>query len=109
MSASIRNHLAALAGLKKANTQRRKAIIKDSPPELIKCISECCYNCLNSALPLKKAQFTKLRRHKTILRRLASKKLSIKAKKKIINQKGGFIAPLLTALLTAVASKLLQT
>jgi hypothetical protein len=109
MSASIRKHLEALKSLKKATTKRRKNIIKESPPELIRCISECCYNCLNSALPLKKAQFSKLRRHKTILRRLASKKLSIKAKKKIINQRGGFIAPLLTALLTAVASKILQT
>jgi len=50
-------------------------------------------------------QKSKLKRHKKALRDLAKKKVSLKRKRQII-QKGGFLAPLLSAVVPAIASLL---
>jgi hypothetical protein len=108
MSARVKKYLKELKTLRRACPKKRRLIINDAPPEMIDCISECAMNCLNNAVKLTKGQFTKLRRHKSTLRKLASKRVSRKTKKQALNQTGGFLAPLLTAILTALASRLLQ-
>jgi hypothetical protein len=108
MHSKVKQYLDDLKQLQRSSPAKRKALFKNAPPQLIDCISECCSNCLNRAVPLKKAQFVKLKRHKKLLRKLASKKVSKQIKKKLLSQQGGFIAPLITAILTAVATKLLK-
>jgi hypothetical protein len=107
MSARLKKHMAALKQLAKATPSKRKALIAKCTPQLIDCISECALNCLNNALPMKKRHFERLKRHKKNLRLVARKSTSRKIKKKTLSQTGGFIVPLLTAVLTAIASNLI--
>jgi len=108
MSARLRKHLEELKQLRASTPNKRKFILKNCSGGLVDCISECAYNCLNNALPLKPAQFKKLKRHRKVLRKLASKKISRAAKKRALNQKGGFLVPLLTAVLSVLAEYLLK-
>lgn len=103
----VKTHLKELVRLKNATAQRRKCMLKNCSPQLVDCLAECALNCLNNGLPLKKAQFTKLKRYKKTLRKIASKKIS-REKKKALIQTGGFIGPLITAVITALASNLLR-
>jgi len=48
----------------------------------------------------------KLKKHKRQIRKVADKKVSAATKKKILVQKGGFLLPLLSAVLPAIASLL---
>jgi hypothetical protein len=108
MPKRVKRHLEELVSLKKATPKRRKCILENCSPQLVDCLAECASNCLNNGLPLEKAQFAKLKRYKKILRQIASKKVSRKTKKKHLVQKGGFIVPLITAVLSALASNLLR-
>ena len=61
----------------------------------MQCLCECALNILHGNVPLTTAQKQKLRCHKNTLRTLGSKKISLtKKKKKLVNQKGGFISAL---------------
>lgn len=108
MSARIKRHLKELVALKNATNNRRKSLIKNCSPQMVDCISECALNCLNNGVPLRPAQFAKLRRFKKVLRKIASRKVSRKKKIKTLTQTGGFIGPLLAAVVTAVASNILR-
>jgi len=73
--------------------------------DLIKCICDCTLNVLKGNVRVPPKQKSKLKRHKKALRDLAKKKVSLKRKRQII-QKGGFLAPLLSAVVPAIASLL---
>ena len=81
-----------------ATPQTRKKLVKNSPSEVINCVSECCQNVLKN-VHLSSAQKKKLYPSRQHLRRLASKSISVKKKKHILNQKGGFLSLLAPALL----------
>jgi hypothetical protein len=46
----------------------------------------------------------KLQKYKVVLRKVADKRVPLSSKKRLIVQKGGFLLPLLTAVLPALAS-----
>ena len=70
-------------------------------------MSECCPNVLKGNVPLNTAQKVKLSRHKHNLRKLLTKKASIKASKKIL-QRGGFLVPWLLLYLAYLAAFLME-
>ena len=78
-----------------------KAILKNATPQLIHTLCECCHNVLKGNVPLTKHQKTRLRRHKTSLRELTKKKLTVKKRKQIL-QRGGFIGALLGPVLSVL-------
>lgn len=102
----VRQNLKELRRLSKANSKQRKVIINKANDDLIASICEIAHNTLNRNVPLSNKQFTKLRKHKHIVRRLSKKGESIKNKRKIIKQKGGFLPLLIAPLLAALATKL---
>ncbi len=65
---------------------------------------ECIKNILNGNVPLDKAQLSQLRKYKTTLRSLANKCIAAKEKKRVLKQRGGFIATLLPIALSALGS-----
>ena len=83
----------------------KKRYIKTSDKQLVDAISECCLNILNGCVPLSVAQKAKLKRNKNNLRKLSSKKLSLK-KKRTILQKGGFLSAILTPALALLGGLL---
>jgi intracellular sulfur oxidation DsrE/DsrF family protein len=87
------NHLQVL---KTSKARLRKAIIKTCDSELVKTISECVLNVLRGNVTLAACQ-NKLQQFKVPLRSLADKK-------RLKNQGGGFIVPLLSAILPTIAS-----
>jgi hypothetical protein len=103
MSQRLKDHAAVLGRLVKGRNKQRLKIISKCDDELIKCLSECAQNTLNSNVPLTPNQLKKLACHKKIVRCLACKNTTLKAKrKKILKQTGGFLLPLLVPILTAI-------
>jgi len=102
---TIKKNLKQLKRLSKAKAKERTSIINNADDELIKSICEIAFNTLNRNAPLSNTQFRKLSKHKHIVRRLSKKGESIKKKKAIIKQKGGFLPLLITPLLALLAAK----
>ena len=95
----IKKHGSMVMAMMQATPQTRKKLVKDSPSEVIRCVSECCHNVLKGNVHLSSAQKKKLYPNRQHLRRLASKSISVKKKKNILNKKGGFLSLLAPALL----------
>ena len=83
--------------------KKRRDIITKCDNDLTCSLSECFHNVLKGNVPLTPAQKVKLRRHKHNLRKLSTKKTSIKARKNIL-QRGGFLGTLITPILNVLGS-----
>jgi hypothetical protein len=92
--------------LAKAKPSQRKAILETADNELILCLCECILNIINGNIPLKAQELSKLIKHKTNLRHLASLKTPTKRRREILVQKGGFLPAVLMPIL-GIASQLL--
>jgi len=84
----------------------RKAILKVLDAQRIKSICECALNLLQGNIPLKdKRKVQKLRKYKSILRRLAARGESwVKKRRYLVQKGGGILIPILlsAALQTAL-------
>jgi len=68
----------------------------------VKSISECVLNVLRNNLQLSACQKKRLQKFKGSLRTLADKRVTISGKKRLINQRGGFLVPQLSAILPII-------
>lgn len=83
----------------------RKKILQKIDIKCIKAICECCLNTLQGNVPLTKSQKKSLSRHKSTLRKLQDRKVSLVKKRKLIIQKGGgFLSVLIPAALSVISS-----
>ena len=107
MSAVIERALPLLETLVASKPILRKAIIDHASPDLINAISEIVWNTLKGVITLTPDQKRRLSRHKEEFRSLVNKRLSIKKKRKIINQKGtgAGLAALIPIALTLLAGR----
>ena len=87
-----------------AEPKLRKAIISNCNKELVNSISECILNVLNGNVKLTSCNTRKLRKHRVTLRKVIDKRVLLSTKKKLVVQRGGFLLPLLSAVLPAIAS-----
>jgi hypothetical protein len=83
-------------------------LLESASDELIKAIVECAVNTLNGNHKLSKEEKGKLNKFKIRLRALVEPMFSFKRKRKLIVQKGGFIVPLLTSILSGVIGALIN-
>ena len=79
------NYSLKVEALKKRQFLTNLATKKD-----IEAVSECTINLLKGNIPLSKTQYDKFYKCKDAIRTLANRKNSLKTKKEIINQRGGF-------------------
>ena len=93
----LRKNASTLKLLHKAKPSLRKAILTTASPELIRCICDCALNVLHRNIAITPHCKQKLSRHKTSLRKLTDKKVSLNTKRKILQQ-GGFLRLILSAL-----------
>jgi len=93
--------------LKTAEPKLRKAIISNCNKELVNCISECVLNVLNGNIKLTGCVTRKLQKHKAALRKISDRRVPL-SKKKLIVQRGGFLVPLLSAILSTLASLIVR-
>ena len=104
--------LPTLSALSRAKTkQQRSRILAKCKTCVYKAIAEIAKNTLASNIPLSPAQYSKLKAHKSSIRKLAQKG-SLRSKQELINQSGGFLPSLLipavTFLAEIVAKKLIK-
>lgn len=94
--------------LSRANPKLCSAIMKNADPELIKTISEIALNILAGNNKISNKSRKKLSRYKRQMRRLACSKQSLRSKRKILVQKGGFLPMLIGSILSGIIGALLQ-
>jgi hypothetical protein len=102
----LRKHGAFLRALCNLNQAQRKVLLKHLTADQTNCLSELALNLLNFNLPVPTATRSKLRKHRAALRKLANKNSSVKRRKKIVQQTGGFL-PLLIKPALALLSGIL--
>jgi len=80
--------------------------LKNCDKAIMDCFSECDMNILKGHVPLSNRQFTRLKREKTHVRALASKRTSLRKKRSIVQK--GFIQALLMPAIATLGSALLS-
>ena len=91
MSKRLKTNQPFLHLLARSGAKRRKSLLKQATKEELTSLFEICLNILRGNIPLSTYMHKKLKREQNTLRRFADKKISITRKKKLINQKGGFL------------------
>lgn len=104
----LRDNKHTLHVLKNCKPSVRKSIIKFGNSELIKTLCEICINVLNGNVKIPLQSKLKLKNYKNSLRKLASPRIGLNSKKKILVQKGGFLPILLSTLLSSVIGSLIE-
>ena len=106
MSRQIRQYLPLLKRIARMKDAQRRAFLRNCDKELIDCFSECAKNVLKSNVPLKSRQYECLRRQKKNVRALARKSTTLREKRRLMQQRGGFLTSLLVPAITALGSVL---
>lgn len=106
MSRCLNTHKDLLSALHKLKPKYRTALLKSCDTEEINLICECIHNVLQGKIPIEDKLKKKLKKHKSILRKLARKGTN-KLRKNIIIQKGGAFLPIiLGSILSALLGSL---
>jgi hypothetical protein len=92
-----------------SRTKKRSAKIAKSNyiklrQRLVNCISEIVLNVLNGNVALTGCVKRKLSKHRLALCRLVDRRVPLQGKKRLIVQRGGFLLPILTAILPTLAA-----
>ena len=95
--------------LKNAKPKLRKALLSNCNKELINTISECVLNVLKGNLKLTDRQKRRLQKFSGQLRSVVGRSVPLAVKKKLINQRGRFLVPLLPAILSTLASLIFRS
>jgi hypothetical protein len=103
MSQRVRKHLPTLKILAVSPASVRKQILGAADDSLVKLLVECCYNTLYGDLKLSPASVKKLKKYKTIIRKISQPSKNLKKKKKEIEQSGsGFLTLFLPTIISGI-------
>ena len=97
VSSHVKKNAGILRLLSKSKGKVLKDIIRACDASLVKAVCECAANVLKGRVPLSSNHKGRLRRFAKHLRTITNKKVSIRRRKKII-QEGGFLPALLAPL-----------
>ena len=97
-----RKHFLNLLAKKSKSSAKRKLMTEFATHGDINAVSECSRNLLRGNIPLNDKQYRKFYRCRHDIRHLANRRNSLKYKKDIINQRGGFLSALLPLAINAV-------
>jgi len=103
----MRQYLPILKKITRMGDKARRRYVKNCDRALIDCFSECAKNVLKGNVKLTNRQFSRLKRQKTNVRALASRRTSLRKKRRIV-QTGGFIQALLMPAVATLGSILLK-
>lgn len=105
MSRSLNTHKDLLSALHTLKPKYRTALLKSCDDEEINCICECIHNVLRGKVPIEEKNKKKLKKYKSVLRKLVRKGTN-KLRKNIIIQRGGAFLPII---LGSILSSLLTS
>ena len=91
---SKQSHLPFLCSCFKSSIKQRRDMITTANLGQIESISEIALNLFKGNILVPKSSFERLKAHKTKLLYVTRKKPSLKQKKQVLNQKGGFLSAL---------------
>jgi len=106
MSERTRRYLPLLKQINRLGDRAKRQFVKKCDREFLDCVSECAKNVIKGNVPLKPTQLRRLRGERKNVRALASKRTSLRKKRRIL-QKGGFLTALLPPVLGVLGSLLL--
>ena len=106
MSRRIRTHAVLLKALAHCTAKQRKTLLKTADRGLIDAICECIVNVINGNIKLTPSQKRTLSKHKQRLRKLSHRHTSFRERKRLLNQRGGFILPMLMRLIVPAVGAL---
>ena len=107
MSRQLNTHQHFLHLLKDSSGKQRKALVDSATNSQIDAICSCADNLLSQRIPLSPRARQRLRPYKSAIRVLADRSVSRQRKRRVLNQKGGFIGALLSTVLPTVLGGLL--
>ena len=93
-STRARQLLSVLQPINKLSKKKRNQFIANCDNKTLCCLCEVAKNVLKGNVRLKPTQLTKLKKHRSAIRKLVLKKTSLRAKRHIL-QKGGFLGALI--------------
>ena len=99
----LKRNASALKLLRGAKKPFQKAVLEKSKNHLVKSICDISLNVLKGTAPISKQNKKRLSCHKSSLRKLIDRKLSLKKKRNVI-QSGGFLSTLLAAAIPILGS-----
>ena len=105
-STKVNQHLPFLCTCFKSTGKQRKDMIAHANKGQMEAIGEIALNLLKGNMLIPTPSFKRLKPHKSKLLYLTRKKPSLKKKKQVLNQKGGFL-PALASLIAPLAIDLL--
>jgi len=89
---------------KYCSKENQKDIIRRAKGPLINKICECILNIINGKIKISSQDLEKLKPYKNLFRKLLVKSTGLREKKRLINQKGGFLQILIPAIISGLAS-----
>jgi len=102
MSKCTARNVDFLKGLVKCKKSKRNYLIDGATKDNIHSLTEIAHNTLKGNIRYKKSALKTLRKYREHIRKIAKKCCSIKKKKQILQQHGGFLPLLIEPLLAAV-------
>ena len=108
----VKTNESFLRHLHDAKLAQRKKLLKSANKEEIETLCECAFNILNKSVPLTPTHIAQLRKpkHRKLVYQLASRKIPISKKRKlVVAQSGGFpfalLAPIVASIIGAIAGR----
>ena len=98
----VKTHIHCLRALCHLKPKQVKGVIENSDNDLIKCLIECAYNVAHGVVPVSPKTLSKLKKHKSKIRKIIDKGTKLKKKKKLLVQSGGFLPLLLAPIVSLV-------
>jgi hypothetical protein len=97
---------AILQTLQQTRPRERATILEGVDSDIIRALCDMCLNVLRGNVPLTTSQMQRLKRHKQTLRSMATRRIPLITKRKLIRQRGGFLPLLLPIIASAVGGLL---
>ena len=104
MSSKVKKNIGAIKDLSTVPRHIRAVIIDNGTRDLILALCEVIHNVLVGNVKLTPDEIGRLKRYKRTLVNIIDKKTSVKKKKVLIKQHGGFLMTLLPPALSVLAS-----
>ena len=106
MSTSLQQVANFLSKYIESSNRSRQSVARQASLAEVKGLCEVCKNILLGNLPVSVEQKRKLNIHKRKLRKFADKSISLKKKKKLIGQRGGWLGAVASIALPFIAGLL---
>ena len=103
-----RDTIKLIRELSRYKAQKRRKILQKAPRELIAALSEGSLNLLKGNVPLSRQKYTRLKRYKKNVHLLANPRTPLHQKRRIVEQRGGFLS-LLASVLVPVLSGVISS